>query len=54
MVVVTHDMHFARRVSHVVHVFSGGQIIESGPPDQIFGDPRQAATKSLLAEVLAA
>ena len=35
MVVVTHAMHFARRVSHVVHVFGEGRIIESGPPAQI-------------------
>ena len=39
MVVVTHAMHFARRVSHVVHVFGEGRIIESGPPAQIFEDP---------------
>ena len=54
MVVVTHAMHFARRVSHVVHVFGEGQIIESGPPAQIFEEPRHEATKTLLAEVMAA
>ncbi|MGC8638295.1 MAG: amino acid ABC transporter ATP-binding protein, partial [Isosphaeraceae bacterium] len=54
MVVVTHAMHFARRVSHVVHVFGEGRIIESGPPAQIFDAPRQDATKALLAEALAA
>jgi polar amino acid transport system ATP-binding protein len=54
MVVVTHAMHFARRVSHVVHVFGEGQIIESGPPEQIFDAPAHEATRTLLSQVLAA
>ncbi len=54
MVVVTHAMHFARRVAHTVHVFGDGRVIESGPPEQIFDDPHQEATKSLLASVQAA
>jgi len=54
MVVVTHAMHFARRVSQTVHVFGEGRIIESGPPAQIFEDPSQEATRTLLSEGLAA
>jgi polar amino acid transport system ATP-binding protein len=54
MVVVTHAMQFARRVAHTVHVFGMGQIIESGPPQQIFEDPHEDATRSLLAAVMAA
>jgi len=54
MVVVTHAMHFARRVGRTVHVFGDGQIIESGPPSQIFDDPHQEATRSLLSAVAAA
>jgi polar amino acid transport system ATP-binding protein len=54
MVIVTHAMHFARRVSHVVHVFGEGRVIESGPPEQIFDAPAQEATRTLLSEVLAA
>ena len=54
MVVVTHAMHFARRISHTVHVFSEGRIIESGPPTQIFEEPGQEATRTLLSEVQAA
>jgi polar amino acid transport system ATP-binding protein len=54
MVLVTHAMQFARRVSHVVHVFGDGRIIESGPPAQIFDDPQHEATKTLLSEVAAA
>ena len=54
MVVVTHAMHFARRVAHTVHVFGEGRVIESGPPGQIFEAPQQDATRLLLAEVQAA
>ncbi|MBS0265632.1 MAG: amino acid ABC transporter ATP-binding protein [Planctomycetes bacterium] len=48
MLVVTHDMDFARRVSHDVHVMAAGQIVESGPPDQIFGSPARPETRELL------
>jgi polar amino acid transport system ATP-binding protein len=54
MMVVTHHMQFARKVSHTVHVFGDGRIIESGPPAQIFEDPSHEATRTLLSEVLAA
>jgi polar amino acid transport system ATP-binding protein len=54
MIVVTHAMRFARQVAHTVHVFDGGRVVESGPPEQIFEDPRQEATRLLLAETLAA
>ncbi len=54
MVVVTHAMHFARRVARRVHVFGDGRVIESGPPEQIFEDPREEATRVLLSTVLAA
>jgi polar amino acid transport system ATP-binding protein len=54
MVVVTHAMQFARRVAQKVHVFDAGRVIESGPPCQIFEDPHQAATRSLLSKVDAA
>jgi polar amino acid transport system ATP-binding protein len=47
-------MQFARRVAHSVHVFGDGRVIESGPPARIFDDPRQEATRSLLASVQAA
>jgi ABC-type polar amino acid transport system ATPase subunit len=54
MVVVTHAMRFARQVAHTVHVFDGGRVVESGPPEQVFEDPRQEATRLLLAETRAA
>ena len=54
MVVVTHAMRFARQVAHTVHVFGDGRVVESGPPDQVFDDPREEATRLLLAETRAA
>jgi polar amino acid transport system ATP-binding protein len=54
MIAVTHAMHFARRVAHTVHVFGEGRVIESGPPDQIFEEPREEATRMLLSNVQAA
>jgi polar amino acid transport system ATP-binding protein len=54
MIVVTHAMRFARQVAHSVHVFDAGRVVESGPPCQIFEDPRHEATRLLLAETRAA
>jgi ABC-type polar amino acid transport system ATPase subunit len=51
MIVVTHAMSFARRVAHTVHVMHAGRIAESGPPEQIFGQPRLDVTRSFLAQV---
>ncbi|HZU36826.1 MAG TPA: amino acid ABC transporter ATP-binding protein [Gemmataceae bacterium] len=54
MIVVTHAMSFARRVAHMVHVMHEGRIAESGPPEQIFGQPRHEATRAFLTEVIEA
>lgn len=48
MIVVTHEMTFARRVADHVVVFANGQIIEQGPPEQIFDNPHTARTKDFL------
>jgi polar amino acid transport system ATP-binding protein len=48
MVVVTHEMTFARRVADHVVVFESGKIIEQGPPAQIFDAPHQARTRDFL------
>ncbi len=50
MVVVTHAMGFARRVAHTIHVMHEGRVAESGPPEQIFGSPRQEVTRTFLTE----
>ena len=51
MIVVTHAMSFARTVAHQVHILHAGRIAESGPPEQIFGEPKEAITREFLSEV---
>ncbi|GAA2580524.1 ectoine/hydroxyectoine ABC transporter ATP-binding protein EhuA [Actinomadura fulvescens] len=50
---VTHEMHFARDISDRVLMFDQGQIVEEGPPDQIFGEPTEQRTKDFLQAILA-
>ena len=52
MVVVTHEMGFAREVSNRVIFLDDGVIAEEGTPDQIFGNPQSERLKSFLAKVL--
>jgi polar amino acid transport system ATP-binding protein len=51
MLVVTHEMSFARRVADRVAVFDGGVIIEEGPPAQIFDAPRVERTRDFLSHL---
>ncbi|WP_312524679.1 amino acid ABC transporter ATP-binding protein [Paracoccus sp. (in: a-proteobacteria)] len=48
MVVVTHEMSFARRVADEVVVFADGRIVEQGPPEQIFEAPKTERTRDFL------
>jgi ABC-type polar amino acid transport system, ATPase component len=52
MLIVTHEMGFAREVADVVMVMDGGRIIEQGPPEQIFGAPSNPRTRSFLDAVI--
>jgi polar amino acid transport system ATP-binding protein/general L-amino acid transport system ATP-binding protein len=52
MIVVTHEMGFARQVADRVIFMDGGEVIETGPPDQVLGAPRQARTRNFLSAVL--
>ncbi len=52
LVVVTHEIGFAREVADTVVFMDQGRIVESGPPDQVFNHPRQARTAAFLAKVL--
>ena len=54
MMLATHEMGFAREVSNKVCFLDGGRILEEGPPDQIFGAPREPRTREFLSRVLAA
>jgi polar amino acid transport system ATP-binding protein len=51
MVVVTHEMAFARRVADWVAVFDAGRIIEQGPPEQIFDAPTVLRTRDFLSHL---
>ena len=52
MVVVTHEMGFAREVGTRVLFMDGGHILEQGKPEEIFGNPWEARTKEFLSKVL--
>ncbi len=51
MVVVTHEMRFAREVADRIIVMDAGRIIEDAPPDEVFGSPRHARTKAFLSTI---
>lgn len=51
MIVVTHEMTFARRVGNWVIVFDHGKVVEQGFPKQIFEDPQQERTKDFLSHL---
>ncbi|ATJ81984.1 amino acid ABC transporter ATP-binding protein [Halomonas beimenensis] len=54
MLVVTHEMGFARDVADRVVFMEGGRIVEQGPPSQLFNAPRDPRTRDFLRKVLAA
>ncbi|WP_339242646.1 amino acid ABC transporter ATP-binding protein [Paenibacillus sp. FSL R5-0517] len=52
MIIVTHEMGFAREVADRVIFMDGGYIVEQGTPEQIFGNPKNERTISFLEKVL--
>jgi len=52
MLVVTHEMGFARAVADRMFFFDEGQIVESGAPEEIFNDPKEERTKLFLSQIL--
>jgi general L-amino acid transport system ATP-binding protein len=52
MLVVTHEMGFARAVAHRMFFFDQGQIVESGTPHEIFKEPKEDRTKLFLSQIL--
>ncbi|SHH91376.1 amino acid ABC transporter ATP-binding protein, PAAT family [Sporobacter termitidis DSM 10068] len=48
MVIVTHEMQFAREVSDKLLFMDGGVVVEQGPPEEIFTNPREERTKQFL------
>jgi polar amino acid transport system ATP-binding protein len=54
MIIATHEMSFAREVASKICFLDAGRILEEGPPEQIFGEPREPRTRQFLARVLEA
>jgi general L-amino acid transport system ATP-binding protein len=52
MIVVTHEMGFARQVADRVIMMDGGRIIETGTPKELFDQPREQRTRDFLQAVL--
>jgi len=52
MVVVTHEMGFAREVGSRIFFMDGGRITEQGTPDEVFGNPKNARLKEFLSKVI--
>jgi len=52
MILVTHDMHFARDIATRVVFCAGGKVIEQGPPAELFKCPKEARTREFLEKVL--
>src|SRR4029077_6409212 len=50
MIVVTHAMNFARQVARPVRVMHAAQVAESGPPEQIFENPKEEVTRAFVCE----
>ena len=52
MVLVTHEIHFARDVADWVIFMSDGTIIEEGPPDQVLGAPKHDRVRAFLRQIV--
>ena len=52
MLVVTHEMQFAREVADRVLFMDAGVVVEEGPPEQVIGEPREERTRAFLSRVL--
>jgi general L-amino acid transport system ATP-binding protein len=52
MIVVTHEMAFARRVAHRLMFMDEGRIIEGNAPEEIFRHPQHARTRRFLRQII--
>jgi ABC-type histidine transport system ATPase subunit len=52
MIIVTHEMAFARNLADKVHFMADGCIEESGPPDRIFGRPESPRLRNFVASMI--
>jgi polar amino acid transport system ATP-binding protein len=54
MMLATHEMGFAKQVADKVVFLDGGRVLESGPPQQVLGDPAEPRTRQFLARIIEA
>jgi cystine transport system ATP-binding protein len=52
MVIVTHEIRFAQQVADQVLFTDGGVVLESGPPSEVIGAPKQERTQQFLRRIL--
>jgi putative glutamine transport system ATP-binding protein len=52
MIVVTHEMGFAKKVSHRIIFMDEGRIVEEGDPQKFFASPREERTRTFLSKIL--
>ena len=52
MIVVTHEMGFAREAADRVVFMDEGRVVETGPPDEVFDRPREERTREFLSKIL--
>jgi ABC-type polar amino acid transport system ATPase subunit len=52
MIVVTHEMGFAKKVASRIMFIDEGRIVEEGPPDTFFSHPREERTRLFLSKIL--
>lgn len=52
MLIVTHEMGFAREVADRLIFFDGGRVVEQGPPEEVFANPKKERTKTFFQAVL--
>ena len=51
MVVVTHEVRFARQVADRVVLMADGQVVEEAPPEQFFSNPQHERSKQFLSQI---
>ena len=52
MMVISHEMGFARSAANLVVFMDAGQILEQGPPDEFFANPRTERAKDFLSKII--
>jgi polar amino acid transport system permease protein len=52
LIIVTHEIGFAREVADTIVFMDGGRVVEAGPPANVLGNPAQPRTREFLSKVL--